>query len=169
MTTGSRSVWLERTRSSHGHGGPGWDLGSCLWSPSTDRGGNDRYRVMRDPQVGDLVIHLVDSILLGQSVVAGPCLTVDQSPPSPASWAGLAPYYRIDLRDYRPFASPCPFSRLMRERSGEILSDIRTHAPDRYPFFAAASGSIFPVQGAYLTKCSPTLFELIRGITGSQP
>ena len=169
MTRESRSIWLERTRSSHGHGGPGWELGSCLWSPSTDRAGSDRYRVMRDPQVGDVAIHLVDSILLGQSVVAGPCLKVQQSPPSPAPWDGLSPYYRIDLRDYRPFATPRPIARLMREYSRDILSDIRTNAPDRYPFFATASGSLFPVQGAYLTKCSAMLFDLIRGITAPGP
>jgi hypothetical protein len=114
MTTESRSVWLERSRSDHGHGGPGWELGSCLWSPSTDRAGNDRYRIMREPLVGDVVIHLVDSILLGQSVVSGACRKVDQRPPSPAPWGDMAAYYRIDLRDYRPFARPSPLSKLMR-------------------------------------------------------
>jgi hypothetical protein len=122
---------------------------------------------MRDPQVGDLVIHIVDSILIGQSVVTGQCLKVDQPPPSPAPWDGLAPYYRLDLRDYRPFATPCPLSKLMRDYSDDILRDIHTNAPDRYPFFAAASGSLFPVQGAYLTKCSPVLFELIRVATST--
>ena len=120
---------------------------------------------MREPQLADVVLHLVDSILLGQSVVAGPCLRVDQPPPSPAPWEGLPAYYRIDLGDYRQFATPCPLSKLMREYASEILGDIRTNAPDRYPFFASASGSLFPVQGAYLTKCSPMLFELIQGAT----
>src|SRR4051794_1672679 len=112
MATESRSVWLERTRSSHGHGGLGWELGSCLWSPSTDRAGKDRYRVMREPQLADVVLHLVDSILLGQSIVAGPCRQVNQPPPSPAPWEGLPAYYRIDLRDYRHFATRCPISKL---------------------------------------------------------
>jgi hypothetical protein len=29
-------VWIEDTKTAaHGHGGPGWEFGSCLWSPST--------------------------------------------------------------------------------------------------------------------------------------
>ena len=27
-----RAVWLEMTQSSHRHGGPGWEFGTCLWS-----------------------------------------------------------------------------------------------------------------------------------------
>jgi hypothetical protein len=165
MTTYPITAWLERTRSAHEHGGAGWELGSCLWCPSRDRGGHDRYRIMREPRVGDLVIHCVDSILLGQSVVQTPCVTVEDEPPSPAPWAGLSPYYRIDLRGYRPFATSFPIAQLMRQYNSEILRDIRANAPDRYPFFATAGGSLYPVQGAYLTKCSPPLLDMIREAT----
>jgi len=157
-----KKVWLERTRSDHHHGGPGWELGTCLWSPSTDRGGSDRYRVMRDPQIGDAVIHLVDSVLIGQSVVASPWRTINEEPLTPGPWAGSGPYYRIDLRDYKSFATPCQLSKLMRTFSEDIRNDIRVHAPARYPFFVSKSGVLFPVQGAYLTSCSPVLVELIH-------
>jgi len=32
-------VWIEDTKSEHQHGGPGWEFGTCLWSPSTDEKG----------------------------------------------------------------------------------------------------------------------------------
>ena len=163
------SVWLERTRSDHAHGGHGWELGSCLWSPATDRAGTDRYRVMREVRIGDVVFHLVDSILVGESVVATVCRTVNQEPPSPGPWGGLASYFRLDLAHYRAFAKPCSFSTLMREHTELIIRDLRTHEPERYPFFVSSSGTLFPVQGAYLTKCSPTLTDLIRRSTLEPP
>jgi hypothetical protein len=157
-----KAVWLERSRSAHGHGGPGWELGTCLWSPSTDRAGRDRYRIMREPRADDMVVHCVDSIILGESVVASPYVLCQEEPPSAAPWEGLAPYYRIALRGYRAVGVPCLLSKLMRDNAQTILRDLRDNAPDHYPFFLAASGALHPVQGAYLTRCSPQLFDLIQ-------
>jgi 5-methylcytosine-specific restriction protein B len=39
-------VWIEDTKSTYAHGGPGWEFGSCLWSPSANEIGNDQYAVM---------------------------------------------------------------------------------------------------------------------------
>ncbi len=36
--SGYRSVWFEITKSGHGHGEPGKEFGSFLWSPSRARG-----------------------------------------------------------------------------------------------------------------------------------
>jgi hypothetical protein len=69
----SGRVWLEMTQSSHEHGGPGWEFGTCLWSPTKNRAGQDWYRPMREPQAGDRVVHCLDSQLVGESVVARPC------------------------------------------------------------------------------------------------
>src|SRR3712207_7557670 len=41
-------AWVEITPDDHGHGGPGWEFGTCLWSPSRNRTGDDRYRIMRE-------------------------------------------------------------------------------------------------------------------------
>lgn len=51
------NVYIEITKSDHLHGGVGWEFGQCLWSPNRNRAGHDRYSLMREPKVGDLVLH----------------------------------------------------------------------------------------------------------------
>lgn len=51
------SVFVEITKSVHQHGGAGWEFGRCLWSPTRNRAGQDPYRLMREPQRDDLVLH----------------------------------------------------------------------------------------------------------------
>ena len=51
------SIRVEITRSDHEHGGPGWEFGTCLWSPARNRAGGDRYSLMREPRNGDRVLH----------------------------------------------------------------------------------------------------------------
>src|SRR5687768_7270347 len=83
-------TWVEITSIEHGHGGPGWELGACLWSPTHNRQGADRYGLMREPVPGDEVLQLVmarwpdgetDRRLVGRSVVAQQCATVAIEPP----------------------------------------------------------------------------------------
>ena len=98
------AVWIEDTRTAvHGHGGPGWEFGSCLWSPSSADGGSDYYALMREPAPGDLVIHFNDGAIVGWSRVAGAVQELVDPPPSPAQWAGPPSYYRIALTEYRAF------------------------------------------------------------------
>src|SRR5262245_35698840 len=78
---GSR-IWFENTKSSHEHGGAGWEFGTCLWSPSRDKGGKDWYKSMRLVQPGDLVINVSDKELHGISVAKSPCEERSDEPPS---------------------------------------------------------------------------------------
>jgi hypothetical protein len=55
-----RTVWVEKTKSSHGHGGSGWEFGTCLWSPTTDKSGKHIYKNMTTAQDGDLVLHFYE-------------------------------------------------------------------------------------------------------------
>ena len=165
----SAEVWLEMTQSSHDHGGPGWEFGTCLWSPSRNRGGSDYYRIMREPKAGDTVFHSLDSSLVGESVVAQPYAEVYEAPPSPGPWHGLTPYYRVDVRDYRAFDKPVPIADLLREYGDQIRQDIEANSPQRYPFFVTKNGALHTVQGGYLTRCSPILANLIRQAVHSSP
>jgi hypothetical protein len=55
-------AWAEITSLEHGHGGPGWELGRYLWSPTSSRDGADRYSIMNQPAIGDMVFHLVSGL-----------------------------------------------------------------------------------------------------------
>ena len=91
-----RGVFVEITRMDHGHGGPGWEFGTCLWSPAKNRADADRYSLMREPARGDLVLHFlrdpwpdgIDTRLCGSSTAARPVQEVRQQPPTPGDWAG---------------------------------------------------------------------------------
>src|SRR5262245_9191954 len=135
----TRPVWLEITRSSHQHGGPGWEFATCLWSPSKNRGASDSYAIMREPRPGDLVLHCLDSIICGQSNVRASYREVAEEPPSPGPWAGMSPYYRIEVGDYRDFSRPYPLGQLTREHEEEIRADLADNDPHRYPFFIQAN------------------------------
>jgi hypothetical protein len=54
---GNVSVYLESTKQEHGHGGEGWEFGSCLWSPARRADGGKYYEIMRSPAVGDVIFH----------------------------------------------------------------------------------------------------------------
>lgn len=136
-------VFVEITRSDHGHGGPGWAFGTCLWSPSRNRAGADRYSIMREPSVGNTVLHFYaqawpdgrhDSRLAGRSVVAKSVAERKDEPPSPGDWAGMAPYYRVDLQNYQSFPVPLPLRRLLDDYGDEVRGDIANTQPRFYPF-----------------------------------
>ncbi len=42
------------------HGGLGWELGSCLWSPVFDKGGSKAWKLKENASIGDTILHLVD-------------------------------------------------------------------------------------------------------------
>ena len=56
-----RRVWIEISSESHKHGGTGWEFGTCLWSPTRNRGGNDGWAAMRGPIQDDLVLHFYEN------------------------------------------------------------------------------------------------------------
>ena len=156
-----RAVWLEMTQSSHRHGGPGWEFGTCLWSPSQSRTDTDSYAIMRKPEEGDRVLHSQDSAFVGESVVSQRWREVAEEPPSAAPWEGMSPYYRIEVRDYRPFDQSYRVADLVRDHAESIQADIETNKPRHYPFFILKSGGVRTVQGGYLTRCTSAMTELI--------
>ena len=162
------NVWFEITKSSHGHGGPGWEFGTCLWSPSKDRSGRDRYRTMREAQSGDLVLHYyedrwpdgaLESRLCGRSIVASPHHEVFTQPPTPGDWAGRPSYYRVDLRGYEQFSSPLPHYAIRTYYDQDILEDIEANSPRHYPFNSYGK-TIRAHQGEYLSRCTPALYTI---------
>jgi 5-methylcytosine-specific restriction protein B len=158
------SIWIEDTKTTvHGHGGVGWEFGSCLWSPSANKAGSDSYALMREPQIDDLVIHINNGDLVGWSYVSAPFRELTVSPPSPGDWADQPSYYRIDLKDYREFPKPIPRSEFIKNNLSSIQDELKTDAPKRYPFVLYGDKEeVRPGQGAYLTRCTSKLYQLIR-------
>ncbi len=163
-------VWVEITKSDHKHGGSGWVFGTCLWSPSRNRAGRDRYSIMRHPQKGDLVLHFYrdkwngstkDTKLCGRSFVAVPNRETHEEPPSPGDWGDMAPYYRIDLTGFTYFENPLSLSILIDTYGSEIRRVLLETKPRFFPF-TTHGDMIRTVQGIYLAQCTPHLYSIFQ-------
>jgi 5-methylcytosine-specific restriction endonuclease McrA len=127
---------------------------------------------MREPSPGDLVLHLyhdtwpdgrTESRLAGRSLVVSPVREVPEEPPSPGTWAGMAPYYRIDLTDYRAFTHPVSEATLKHRYGDEIRREIVEDRPRHYPF--QTYGVREPIriqQGLYMGRCTARLYAVLR-------
>jgi hypothetical protein len=160
------TVWVEKTEASHGHGGKGWEFGTCLWSPTTDKSGKRIYKNMLAAHTGDLVLHFyedtpfgneLDHYMCGLSVVDG-AATIREEPPRPGDWAGRSEYYRVGLRDFKSIADPQPLRQFVRDHEAEILQAIKSQ--DDTPF-VVYKGHVRLAQGKYLSRCGGSLYQLL--------
>jgi len=168
-------VWFENTKASHEHGGAGWEFGTCLWSPSRDGGGKDWYKAMREVRKGDLVINTCDKELRGISYAKGAFEERNDEPPLAGQWAGMAPYYRIDLERFTPLDHPIPIRDLLEQRRSEVRREIdatQTVGNDEHlrpPFqYIDPSRDRLGFAQTYLTYCPAGLYELVRHWTQSR-
>lgn len=167
-----RTAWAEITSLEHGHGGPGWELGEWLWSPTTARDGADRYGVMLLPQPGDQVFHLVAGVdegapkkrvLFGASLVAQSAVIVGQAPSAPGSWGGMGAYYKIALKGIEEFATKVGMDEIEAGLEDVIMADLLARAK-YYPYSSYRDG-FRGAQGIYLAKLSPALAGAFRELS----
>ncbi len=163
-------VWVEKTKASHGHGGAGWDFGTCLWSPSANKSGHRIYKNMVDANDGDLVLHfyedtyfgnLFDYYFCGMSLVDGSLEVRKEPPPQAGEWAGRSEYFRRYLRSFAPFVNPIPIENFIKSYETKLLGVLKS-ASD-LPFIIY-EGGVRLAQGKYLSKCNSELYELLSTV-----
>lgn len=155
--------WVEISALDHGHGGPGWELGTCLWSPSANRDGHDRYALMREPDAGDVVFHIIkidgERALAGVSNVVGPVDVLLTPPPVPGAWAGFDSYYRIPLSNFLRLEDPTSMREIEAVHADAIRADIFPVRPHHHPYSPYREG-IRVTQGLYLGLLTSRLIEI---------
>jgi len=176
--SGYRQVFVEVTKTAHEHGGVGWEYGTCLWSPSRNKAGGDLYRLMREVQAGDLVLHVLENEwepgstehrFAGRSLVSASYESRETPPPSPGDWANQSPYYRVPLRDYAPFPEAISLAAFIGLFDRELRADLKRR-PTYYPFTLYAGGTQVRLrQGGYINECTPGLFALVQTVIGEGP
>lgn len=158
------AAFAEVTRTGHGHGGSGWELGKCLWHQAKTRGGQDRNAAMRQPKRGDRIFHLVAGLdpseprrrfLWGTSIVRDEC-QVTSEPPNPGDWPDRGDYYRIDLEALKKVEPPVPLDRIESSLSEVILKDLGPDRP-KYYLYSPHKDAFRITQGIYLTILTPAL------------
>src|SRR5262249_2256676 len=138
------AAWIEVSSSRFDRGGAGWELGTCIWSPATDRRGNQgRYGIMLQVNEGDFVINCCDSVIRGTSFVAAAC-TKREKPPNPGQWAYAKSFFRIDLRDFKPETVGMTLTQIAAAHKDAIEADIIAHRPVNYLFSLYPRSEFYP-------------------------
>ena len=175
----NRRVFVEIT-SLEPHGGPGWELGNCLWSPTKTTSGQDRYSLMREPKTDDLVLHFVggteaskSKALYGFSSIKNEFQVTTDRPPDPQNWEWSDEFYRIDLKDHNVLQKPVEITSFIDQYYTEIIEEFDESsdglkAPKGHPL-AKWKDSLRIPAGLYLRECTPTLYRVLSdSINGTQ-
>jgi MoxR-like ATPase len=165
------AVWIEKTQI-HGEwkqpGETELSLGRALISPQEGTDGRDIYTAMREAEIGDIVLHLIQDKyeIIGASVVTSDVITDYEFPeyinqrwdPSQRDAGG----YLRKLSDYTEFESPILLDEELFENQEYIdrLKDIREkHSGLFY------TKRLNLVQGGYLTNSPEELSSIFASIS----
>ncbi len=156
MSSPTNAIWMEICGGKQGHGGEGWELGECIWSPALSR-----YSVLEFPEPGELVLHYYKGFYSGRSFVKNKCCEVSHRPPAAGNWGFSSSYFRIDLQDYAPYPKPMHRHDFFKRFGEKVLAEINAGRPKRYPFIIQCD-ELRTTQGQLLTVVTPNLLEIFR-------
>lgn len=154
-TSKERKVYIEFTNPEHG--GEGWGLGEVLWSPAKSKSGSDSWKVLKQIEPGDVVLHSVklpgkEHMLKGASIVKAPYVEVDSAPPRPGRWAEYDKYLRVSLQSYSSFSSPVKVQDFLTRYKNELSET------DAYKSFYTKNSII---AQKYVAEVPRQVFELL--------
>ncbi|MEK4822630.1 MULTISPECIES: HNH endonuclease [Priestia] len=162
---GNKNAFVEVTNLEHG--GLGWELGRCLWSPVKNRGGSRSWEIMNKVSKGDIIFHIVklEGVYQwkGISIVTTPSKLLKASPPKPTKWFGMGPYYRIDLEEYLELNTPLSTKDLFKDYEMELMS-IKSSSSHGL-FYNLYGGRELRISEGYLFKMTENLYHLFERIS----
>jgi len=159
----NQNVYIEITNPEHG--GLGWELGTCLWSPVLARGGARAWKIMEKVQPGDFIIHLVDLNGLYHwyaiSIAASSLIITNNKPPRPGKWDYADQYQRVNLEYFQPLSIPYPINIFFEKYDRELRSvlDIYRYKPGLF-YVEYGSDKLLRVAQRYFASCPPELSEI---------
>ncbi|MCK9304301.1 MAG: hypothetical protein M0P27_02765 [Bacteroidales bacterium] len=128
-------------------------FGKALWSPRKDKRGGDIYKNMREVEIGDVIIHLIDnSKIVGISVTQ--TKAIETTGVLGTEWD--RPSYIIHLENFEKLNPEISRGMILNDKNKPLLDEIRSESEVFY------TKNLELRQGAYLTPCSPKLFTLIN-------
>lgn len=150
------------------HGGEGWEVGTCIWSPVKDKSGKRKWKIMNNLNEGDLILHFVriNNVYswIGTSLVAGPIEVIHTQLPSPHSKHKNPPFQRILLKDYKKLETPISTDLMFKNYKKKLVL-IRESSPKR-PFYTLKENkNELEVREAYLTEVSIQLYNFFGNLS----
>jgi len=163
-----QSVFLEITNPIHG--GPGWEFGSCLWSPMKDKGGSEAWKVMNDTTPGDMIIHLLKLeegyVWAGVSKAITSLTQSIDEPPRPDRWANMSPYQRINVGQYSNIAPPPKIQKFFEKYEQQLRDILRDNTEGMF-YVEYGDSKDLRVAQKYFAKVPLTLYNLFKDYSDS--
>jgi putative restriction endonuclease len=168
-------LWIEMARDPV-HGAGSWEFTKCLWSPTIKKGirgenwpyWNSLLRV----RAGDAVLHLRGmggkAEFVGFSTAETDGFETTEAPPVLGIWNYAKKFYRVNLKDYRPFNVPIKLRQLFKEKDSEfrhyfIENKGLPKISRKQIFFVVQGGKLQCLNGAYLSEADSDLQHIIFG------
>ncbi len=145
------------------HGGSGWELGTCLWSPERDSGGAKAWQLMEQAMPGDIIFHLVkiggEYHWYGISKTSSPVLSGLPEPPQADKWSNMAPYQRINVEFFQILDSPYPINSFFQTYE-QILRSIYVNEKSFYVEYG--DNLSLRVAQRYFANCPLGVYNLFN-------
>lgn len=154
----NQNVFIEITNSIHG--GAGWELGVCIWSPTLNKAGSRAWKIMENIKQGDIIIHLVDIKdqyhWYGVSIASSDIIKNVVTPPKAGTWKDMFPYQRVNLTCFNKIDNPKPINTFLYKYEN-ILKKIRFKS-DFYVIYGEQKE--LRVAQRYIAQCQKQLYYL---------
>ncbi len=168
----NQKIYIEITNLKHG--GIGWELGACLWSPKFSRNSYTRsWKLMEKVNINDTIIHLVKIKnkyhFYGISTANSELIETNEEPPLSEDWGDREIYQRINITNFTKVEVPYPIDKIFIEYH-QNLKDILQNNRDGQ--FYNLYREELRVAQKYFAACSPELynvFDLISRSIGFKP
>ncbi len=160
----SQNIYIEITNLPHG--GAGWELGTCLWSPvyNTNRR-TKTWKLMEKVKTDDIIVHLVKINDLyhfyGISKVSSPLVITENKPAHSGNW--LPPYQRIALDSFNPLDQPYSVTEIFKEYESELKNILKKSSSSFYVEYGKTKE--LRMAQKYFTTCSDDMYDVFNSIS----
>ena len=164
------NYWIEITNPVHG--GNGWEFGTCLWSPISNKGGAKSWELMNQIKPGEIIFHLLKTskgrgyFFVAHSVAANKAQTISNEPPEPDRWSGMSPYYRVPLSGFSKLKKPVSVQYIFDTYQGKLKSELNKFRKGH--FFEQKADGRLQVSLKYAAKAIDEVKLIFKGIIENQ-
>ena len=173
-------TWIEIRQERHTLGNDDrddWSYGSALWSPTTNKAGSKIYELMKEPTIGDRVLHFYETGGMRYYHAHSKVIETNQVsyeiPTDPGSRNWAKEFYRIAIGEFKLIKDPININYFTEIHDIPLRQEILEDSPQNYPFQIkrykdekwTKDSQVTLKQGKYLQTCSDKLFTLLQECT----
>jgi len=166
LITDGQQVFIEITNPVHG--GFGWELGICLWSPVFNKSKAKSWRLMEKVKKGDIILHLVDIKnsyhWYGSSIASTQLVETTNGPLAPTKWADNRPYQRINLDFFNKVLNPPNIQGFFDKYDFELRSILKSEKKDLF-FVEYGTNKTLRMAQKYFARCPQNLYNLFNNFS----